>query len=281
VYTTQDAAYRDFEAGNLDLVYPIPTGEIASARTKYSGHFDYSKLPLLRVIGIPSYLSAFRSTGIRRALSMAIDRKTIVSSLLSGAGSAANTLFSPATVFGTVAKACASCTYDPARAKALLTAAGGLHDPITLNFSGDPTIPQAVANMWHSALGVTVQLNALTSTALAQQEANGTLNGPFMARYGPIYPHLANVLNILYMPNGIANNTKYLGVSAIRDILRGNNASGAKALAAYRQAERQVLTDLPLIPVTNERFAIVWSSRLSHVGGGVQGLSDLTQVQVK
>jgi peptide/nickel transport system substrate-binding protein/oligopeptide transport system substrate-binding protein len=235
----------------------------------------------MRVIGIPSYLKEFQNTKVRQALSLAIDRKTIVSSLLNGAGSAANTLFSPSTVFGTLPNACSVCSYDPSRAKTLLTAGGGLPGSITLNFSGDPTIPQAVANMWRAALGVNVQLNSLTSTALAQEEANGTLNGPFMARYGPIYPHIANVLNILYMPNGIANNTKYAGVSAIRDILRANNASAGVSLAAYQKAERQVLADLPLIPVTNERFAIVWSSRLGNVGGGVQGLSDLAQVQVK
>jgi oligopeptide transport system substrate-binding protein len=283
VYTSQQAAYTDFLAGNLDIVYPPPATVVPDAQKSLPGQFAYSKLPLIDYVGLPTYVAQFHDVRVRQALSMAIDRRTISQSLLQGVGTPSTAIFSPQTIVGSVAGSCAACAFNVTKAKQLLAAAGGWRGPLTLTYSTTAAVQvvQAVANMWHANLGIDVQLQALPSSQLAQLEAGDKLTGAYYGGLGLFYPHIENALDLWFRPTGAVNFERYSNPNVIRLIDRGYRSSQNKALTFYEQAAALALKDMPVIPIYNKRFAVVWSKRIGNFGGGVQGTADLSQVVVK
>ena len=101
---------------------------------------------------------------VRQAISMAIDRDTIIKQIFNGARDPATGWVSPV-VDGYKADACGEyCTFDPAKAKAKLAEAGGYSGRLTITYNADgphKEWTEATCNSIKQTLGI--ECNAVAS----------------------------------------------------------------------------------------------------------------------
>ncbi len=169
-------------AGDVDLIDQVPTSDIAKLRR--DNRVQISEVVGLRLIflgldhlraadanspfvtgndGKPLGRNPLRDVRVRRALSMAIDRRAIVDRIMEGAATPANQ-FLPDGVFGHVSDL-PPAAYDPDGAKRLLAEAGYPNGfRIQLNgpndrYINDARIIQAIGQMW-TRVGVRTAVEA-------------------------------------------------------------------------------------------------------------------------
>ena len=148
IYQDADAAYNDVLANNLDVTDEIPASALIDDKYKS----DLPDRNAQKESGVIQTITAaptkvdpnYADPKIRQAISMAIDRETIIKQIFNGTRVPATGWVSPV-VDGYKAEQCGEfCKYDPAKAKALLAEAGGFKgDKITLAYNADAA-PQGV-----------------------------------------------------------------------------------------------------------------------------------------
>src|SRR5664280_1103179 len=140
VHTDQMQSYADLLANDVDVVQGIPDGVLDSfkadlgsrAINQPSGTTDSLTFPLYQ----PEWNTA-SSKQVRQAISMAIDRQTITKTVLQGTSTPATDFSSPV-VQGYSPTICGEiCTFNPAKAKALLAAAGGFRGMLQIVYNAD------------------------------------------------------------------------------------------------------------------------------------------------
>ncbi len=136
-------------------------------------------------LGLKSAEKPLSDVKVRRALSMAIDRKTIVTEILKGLGTATGSQTSPAD-FGY--KAIDPPAYDPAKAKALLAEAGypdgfSIKMQVPRRYISSAEVGQAIAQQF-AAIGVKAELEVPEWSVYAQQVPAGKQAPIYMLGWG-------------------------------------------------------------------------------------------------
>jgi ABC-type transport system substrate-binding protein len=285
IYGNPATAFRDWQAGNLDIVQPDPT-QIPTARGLAgdsivevdSGSFAY--------FGFPLYMEEFQDIRIRQALSLAIDRQAIIDRVLNG-------LYSPAQdviagfVPGARTDACEYCRYDPEEAKRLYDEAGGIPgDKVTIWFNNDgghETWVQAMANQWRENLGLDYEFKSLPFDPYLDALGEGEANGPYRLGWLPDYPSPENYLDPIY-GEGSSNYGKWTGPAheEFLDLVAQGDAAASveEGIPFYQQAADVVLRELPVIPLWFGRTFIVYSDNVANVNYSPLEQILLSEVQV-
>ena len=244
---------RGFRAGQLHYTQSIPLDKIPV----YQAMEDslYVQEPYL---GTYFYLVNTKrppldDSRVRRALSMAVDRDTLMGSVMQGSAYSAYSITPPGTLGYQPPK---TFDYDPEEARRLLAEAGypngegwpGI-ELIYNTFEAHRKIAVAVQQMWKDVLNIEV--------TIANQEwkvyldAVSTMNFD-IARRGWIgdYVDPNNFLD-LYLTGGGNNNTGYADPAYDELILR--TAPQAKTreerFAAFYKAEKMLMEQMPIIPI--------------------------------
>jgi len=179
-YATPLAAADAFRAGDLDAVGGLPAAIVAElARLPGVRRIDYPTTVLTAVVfNLRDAASPFRDVRARRALLAAIDRSSIVATVLGGAAIVADVPIPPSSIFHD-AGAAEPELYDPPASAALLTAAGWKQNAgawsapgggapahfevVTLDAVTNPTLNSVATRVvagW-AALGVAADLTGL------------------------------------------------------------------------------------------------------------------------
>ena len=162
--------------------------------------------------------------------------------------------------------------YDPAKAKALLAAAGypgGKGFPV-INISFRESYPDLsktidlVRDMWQTNLGITVQPKVTEWLALLNQEHDNTLDC-YHIRWAADYLDPQDYYSILLHSNGGENHTLYSNPKFDALCDRADvDQNPAERQQLYRQAARIAADDVPLIPCII-RKTLNWSSLMSRI----------------
>jgi oligopeptide transport system substrate-binding protein len=140
VYTDQMQSYADLLANDVDVVSGIPDGVLDSfkadlgsrAINQPTGTADSLTFPLYQ----PEWMTN-SSKQVRQAISMAIDRRAITNTVFQCTRTPATDVSSPV-VQGYSPTICGEiCTFNPAKAKALLAAAGGFRGMLQIVYNAD------------------------------------------------------------------------------------------------------------------------------------------------
>ncbi|MEU0521052.1 ABC transporter substrate-binding protein [Streptosporangium sp. NPDC006007] len=282
-YTSYATAYNDLLAGNTDIVYPVPPDRLSDAQTRLKDRLAVATIPNLNYFAFPSWDKRFKDVRVREAISMAIDRDALTKSILKGSGDPARSI-APSSAVGATADTCTACVHDPAKAKELLTQAGGWSGPLKLYASqygtNDQTL-QAVANQLRANLGITdISFETLPYAQLTETVKGKKAEGPFLYYWGAYFPHIGNFISPLVTKAGIANETEYSN-PVVEDLVSKADASSLEnGLPIYAEAEREMWKDTPIAPLYFGRYTAVWTKKVQDVQVGVNGLGDLTQVTV-
>ena len=193
IYADVDAAINDLMAGNLDIVDAVTPERVAEVEAAVP-NFGESPSSSINYLAFPMYDPAYQNPDVRAALSMAIDRQTLVDSpIFNGTRAPAFNLQSPV-IPGFQETVCDNWNYDPEQAAALWESSGGIEGPITVWFNsgaGHDAWVEAVVNMWAETLGIdptTVTLRAARVRRLPARDGR--------SRRSPVRSVLAGVWTI-------------------------------------------------------------------------------------
>jgi len=270
IYGNLLTAFRDWQAGNVDIVTPDPT-QIPQARQVAgdrivevdSGSFNY--------MGIPFQEEEFQDVRIRQALSLAIDRQTIIDRVLNGRFTPAQDVIAPF-VPGSRTDACEFCTYDPERAKQLYDEAGGIpDDQITIWFNNDGGHEQwveALAKGWQDVLGLEYEFETMPFTPYLAKLDAGEATGPYRLGWIPDYPSPENYLDPIY-GEGSSNYGSWSGPGHEEFLELIDQADAAptveEGIPLYQQAADVVLRELPVLPLWFGKTFIIYSENVENV----------------
>nr|WP_237536514.1 ABC transporter substrate-binding protein [Streptomyces sp. SID5785] len=270
VKTYQDdaTAYTSFQAGAVDLALAGGNNLAQASRTR-PGQVTTATTGAVVYLGFPLWDQRFKDPRVRRAFSLAVNRKAITRSLLQRLGTPAHGI-APDTVAGGGKQTCAACSYDPDRARALLADAGGWHGHLTLATQQDPlyrTVLEAIVNQLRTNLGITdITLKTQPADQLYPNLAAHKLDGPFLLYLGAAYPTLYAPAEQLFSATSATNTTGYRDPAFTRLLDRAAGApTAARSTALARQAERTALDTLPLAPLYHPVSGAVHAEELHGV----------------
>ncbi|MEU4836146.1 ABC transporter substrate-binding protein [Streptosporangium sp. NPDC023615] len=272
LYTSQETAFNDLAADNLDIHDSLPPSAISRAKSEFGERYMDEPDAGVGYIGFPlQYNKTYSDVKVREAVSMAIDRKTIAETVFSGTRAPADDFINPL-LEGYRAGACAACAYDPAKAKAQYAEAGG---PKTLELGYNSDGPhkewiEAVANNLRANLGIEVAVKPFEKFATILDELDKkTYGGLFRMGWAIDYPSAENYLTPIFSTVAIKTGSNYAGWSNKEFdelLVKGDTAATMEeSLKFYQQADDVLIKELPYIPVYFYRTNAAFSQKVKGV----------------
>lgn len=289
IYKSRESAYNDLVAGNLDLLRDIPASKLVGDLWKRDlrGRTVTQPRANIQALGMPytDVNPQLLKPEVRQALSMAIDRKAIVDILFNGIGQPA-TGWVPPGVEGYQPGACGEyCTFDPAKAKALLAKAGGYKGDIKVYYAGDSEVKSAmdaVCNSIQNVLGVTCVTSALSDNATFRSfTRSGKVDGPFPSNWTMDYPSIDNALIPLYSKDGTSNRGAYENPAFDALMERASKEDPATAVKTYQEAERLLPAAMARVPLWNPAMTVGHSPKVRSVTLYANGRIDYSALTLK
>jgi oligopeptide transport system substrate-binding protein len=273
-----------YESGQLDSAVTVPSSEL----TKLVASGDVKILPMLA-----TYLYMFNTTKkpfndvrVRKALTLAIDRKAITQSITKGGETPALGMVSngiPDALPGSDFRSVGGAYYkdnDIATAKALLAQAGypnGKGFPaFTLLFNTSDlhkSIAEAVQQMWKKNLGITCSLGSEEWGVYLADEAS--LNYDVVRRSPTAdYADPNTYLELFVSGNG-RNMTGYSNKAYDALIAKEKATVDPKArMAVLHAAEKILMTDMPIAPVYFYTNPVLLSKHIKNFYESSLGIVD-------
>ncbi|GAA3585122.1 ABC transporter substrate-binding protein [Amycolatopsis ultiminotia] len=280
VYQSAGTLFTDFQADQIDVAF-LDGDEFSVAADEEPGDLVDAALPSLVYLGFPLYDKRFANAGIRRAISLAIDRKSIVDGLLEGDGSVADGL-GPAMLAGAEKVRC-PCGYDPGAARAALRAAGGWQGELVLQtYAGPETerVLQAIANQLHDNLGIDARIETVPISQLYEGLDSHSAKGPFMLYSGAAYPHVYAQVKALLSKDGELNMTTFADPEFQHDLAAAGAAgTDARAGTLAAQAASVGLGKIPLTPLYYPKAGILHESGITGVVPELLGAPNLASLR--
>lgn len=262
VYSGYDVAYRDYQAGEVDITQLLPTDSAAAKNAYPDLFFDGEVSNAMAYLSTPTYADGYNDPRIRRALSMAIDRQEIIDALFKDPS------YKPATDIGVPASigyredACgAYCSFDPEAAKALWDEAGGVPGDLTLTVvtgTGRDAYSEAIINGWEQHLGASVKLNFIPSENTHASLLGKETKNPASLSRNSDYPSPLAILGAGFLTDAPSNYMFYSEPEFDKLIADAQAAPDAATSAElFDSAKNMLLKDMPIIPL--------WSSGANYV----------------
>ncbi len=267
-YSSSDAAWADFQAGNVDISL-VDSTNLLDAQKAYSDTLQRQPSSIILFLGLPTYQPEFQNKLVRQALSLAVDRQAVMNAVLVAETPA--TSFAPAVVPGFQEASCKYCHLDVALAKQKLAAAGGWQGPMTVSFyANDSSLEQAmeaIANQWRQNLGIQdIKLSPVNYNSYYDMQVGHKFLGPWWDGWSMDYPSLEDYIRPLYSKNSGSNFSGYSNPAVDKLLAQGDAASTLDAsIGDYQQAENLVAEDMPVIPWGYLPFSTVNQPTVTNV----------------
>jgi ABC-type oligopeptide transport system substrate-binding subunit len=284
IYQDQTAEYADLVAGNVDVQTTIPIESLASASGDLGDRFQKSPNSSFAFVGFPTFQKEFANVDVRRALSMAVNRKEMTDQIFLGSQTPAQAFVSPV-VAGYRANSCgANCEYNPTQAKQLYTAAKGPKDiKITYNADGghkawvDAMCNQIKASLGVNCTGVGEPKFADLLTKVEKKQPVGLIRLGWLMDY----PLMENYLGPLYGTNGSSNYYGYSNPTFDGLVKQGSEAKTPdESIKLWQQAEDILVKDMPVIPLRFGQNVYGHSEKVKNVEVDLFQKVDLYKIEV-
>lgn len=269
----QRAELARFEAGDLHITYGVPPGRIDWLRANYPGALKLHPWFGVYYIGLNTTRPPLDDVRVRRALSLAIDRDVLARDV---AGSGETSAYAWIPAIGNYEPAPPEWSAWPmderlAEACRLLADAGyGAETPLHVELlyntrDRDQRIVTAVASMWRQ-IGVATALRNEEWKVYLQSRRQLDRTQAFRSGWIGEYPDPNSFAEILHSEHGMNefgwDNPRY------DELLRkATRATPLHRLELFAAAEREILADVPLIPL----FHYAKARLVSPAVGGYRG----------
>lgn len=288
VYTDAAAAYADVQGGTLDYQQQIPSAALQG--DKYKTDFGDRSLsqPVASstFLELPKYVDAYKNAKLRQAISLAIDRKLIVEKIFNNARVPMNSFVNPGTPGFREGTCGEFCTFDPARAKALLQEAGGFSGQLSIAYNADASHQEwvdAVCNSIQTTLGVTCVGKPFPTFGEFRTIVNDhKMTSMWRSGWQADYPIIENWLNPLLRTGGSSNDGLYQNEAFDAKLKEADGTADLDAaVKLYQEAEDMLAAEMPIIPLWHAAQQTIWSERLSNVEVDTFGELVLSSVEVR
>ncbi len=260
-----------FEKGHLTMVSELPVERTQVLDTYADGRYLVQSTPGMSVqfYGFNRRMAPFQELRVRKAFSMAIDRQTLVDSVLNGLAVAAERGVVPPGFAGYPYDSVPRTAYDPEGARSLLAAAGypdgrGLPS-VLLQVNSDGfgyvRVAGVVQTMLEKVLGVSAVITVLPADQHFERVERSQSQ---FWREGWVadHPDPENFLAMFYGRNAPADSTAPSYLNSTRYADERFDAYFAKAqmtadrterMRLLAKAERTLMEDMVVIPLYHER----------------------------
>lgn len=240
---------RAYLAGQLHTTYQVPPDLVDKLKSERPGELRQEPYIGSQFIRLNVTRPGLDNPKVRMALSLAIDRQSLCTTILKGF-QPANTLtptmgdYKPEPVVG----------FEPERARQLLAEAGfpeGRGFPrltLLIRSSGARTTAEAIQAMWKQNLGILIDIQAkdFGSYISAQQSLNFDI-----ATAGWIGDYLDPSTFLLMWTKGNGNNNTGWSSATFEQLLNeaAHQPDPSERLNKFKQAERLLMNEQPIIPM--------------------------------
>ena len=260
-----NTAYTAYNQGNLQLIKDVPTEEIPSLRG--NGEFFIEPIMGTYYVTFNTQKKPFDSQKVREALSLAIDRNYVATTIMQGTYSPAKNFVGPGVsdaAAGSSFEAVTTKNYgdhfnsdyakDLEKAKSLLAEAGypnGEGFPAFEYLTNDSGYHKSVAEYLQSAwgeLGLTMNVNIQEWKTVTADRRSGNFD---VARNGWVYDwdDPSNMINLLETNNG-NNDGKYSSPEFDKFVSLARSTTDLKKHYEYlHEAEQVLLKDAAMAPI--------------------------------
>ena len=274
-------AYNEFQAGNMDFAMIIP-GKIKECQEKYGKSEDgFTVTPgkqTLTGTELSTYYLILNAEGdpnladvnVRHAISLAIDRQSIVDALYEGSREPATSIM-PLSIDDNEQNVWQYCKYDPEQAKKILDDAGYKADgsgsrgiTVTLNYNSDGGHEELMSAVQQNLedIGITVEQDMTEWATYLNNLTDGKYS---VARLGwtADYPTMDNFLYPNFYSTADNNYEKYNNpeVDAALDAARQIQDDEQRKVA-YRTICAKIGEDMPVVPIMFYAHNYVGSERV-------------------
>lgn len=285
----RNAQWEDLRAGVLQLT-EIPPDRLEEAEEVFGLSTDGYRGPgLLTGIAGTVYLYGFDTSQepfddpqVRRALSLAVDREKLAVDVMQDTRVAADALVPPS-IPGSQRRACDHCRHAPGEALALWGQAGVELSSLTLTHTRGRThaaIAESMAEDIEAALGIEVELDARDLQPFVTSVRRGDVPFFWLGWEGS-EPDPGSYLYPLFHSSQVGlDNLSRFASEPIDELLDEARAAPSAAAAAprYREAERQILEEAPMLPLLWHRLAVVVGPEVHNLYWSPLGRVDLSRV---
>ncbi len=253
IFADEDTAFLEFEAGNLDECR-IPLGRVKETQEKYKGKTIIKPMLGTYFYGLNMEAEPWKgNVNLRKALNYSIDRKAITDAVWEGARAPATGIV-PAGIPGFKENAM-SYVFDQPKTKVLLEEAGhsGGKGLLKLSLSyntgvGHDKVAQAMQAQMKD-VGVNFDIVGYEfGTFIDKIQAEEATF--FKVDWGADYPTMDNFLYPLFSSESADNMFKYENSEVDEKLLEARKETDeTKRQVLYREVERMVLEDAPVVPI--------------------------------
>lgn len=260
-YATQDAAYADLLAGNVDVIDGIPDSAFQTFESDLGERAVNQPAAIFQSFTIPARLDHFSGEegNLRRqALSMAINRQEITDVIFQGTRTPANDFTSPVIAgWSDSIPGAEVLEFNPEKAKELWAEADAIN-PWTGTFrigynadGGHQGWVDAVINSIKNTLGIEAEGNPFpTFGEFRTQVTDRSIDSAFRTGWQADYPSLFNFLGPIYGTGAGSNDGDYSSAEFDALLKEGSAMTDAdEANATFQEAQEILFTDLPAIPL--------------------------------
>ena len=289
VYTSPESAYAELRADNVDVIQAIPDSELSSFKEDLGDRAINQPAGIFQSFSFPLYQPQWKGDNakkVRQAISMAIDRKAITDTIFQGTRIPATDFGSPI-VAGYSKELCGEfCTFDAAKAKALLAEAGGFTGKLEIAYNADgphKAWVDATCNSIKNTLAIDCSGKSYpTFQSLLTPRENGTMTVAYRTGWQMDYPALENFLTPLYAKGASSNDTQYDNPKFDSLLNQGNTAKSLdESITFYQDAEKVLVEDMPAIPLWYSNVTGGYSEKVSNVKFDVFSVPIFTDITKK
>ncbi|MEJ1087308.1 ABC transporter substrate-binding protein [Microbacterium sp. Mu-80] len=279
-YATQDAAYLDLLADELDVLDAIPDSAFGSFESDLGDRAVNQPAAIFQSFTIPERLEHFSGEegNLRRqALSMAINREEITDVIFQGTRTPASDFTSPVIDGWSDSLSGAEVlAFNDAQAKELWAQADAI-SPWSGEFQiaynadgGHQAWVDATVNSIKNVLGIEASGAPYPTFAeLRGKVTDRTIETAFRTGWQADYPGLYNFLGPLYATNAGSNDGDYSSADFDQLLSEGISATDPdEANSLFQQAQEVLLQDLPAIPLWYSNVVGGYSTTVDNVQFG-------------
>ncbi|MCW1804969.1 peptide ABC transporter substrate-binding protein [Brachybacterium squillarum] len=285
IYDSDETMYNDLESGNVDVVDQIPTSALSTFEDTLGDRAVNEPGAVFQSFTIAQNDPNFSGDAgkiRRKAISRAIDRKTICDKLFYGTRTPATDFIAPVITGGgaTDIPGAEVLEFDAAEAKKLWAEAEAIQKfdgEFTLSYNADGPHKdwvEAVCNSIAENLGITAKPQPFPAFGdFREQITNRELKGAFRSGWQADYPSAYNFLGPIYSSAAAdgkgSNDGDYKNPEFDQLLAEGLAAADEDAaIEKYKAAEAILMEDLPAIPLWYQNTFGGYSEAVSGVEYG-------------
>ncbi len=290
-YTTVEAAYEDLKSGNVDVLRTIGPKDLPVYRQDLGDRAVDQPYSAIQTVAVAFYADQWKKPKpvdpkVIQGLSMAIDRATITKTVLNGTREPATGWVAQG-VLGYQPNAVEITKFDPAKAKELIKAGGGVPgNKISIQFNADSGHKEwvdAVCNSIKQSVDVDCVGDGKPDfQADLQARKNKQVKSLYRSGWVLDYPVNANFISDLFRTGAAGNQGDFSNKELDAKIAKADSAKTLEeSVKEYQAIEKDLVNYMPSIPLWYYKVNAGYSERVSGVAYGQDGDPILTGVEVK